>query len=137
MGRLFVENFGGNTIFECRRCNVFLTNQKELISRTFRGATGPAFLFSRVANIKHGSIQQRCMMTGKHYVRDVHCKFCDAKLGWIYEFACDKEQQYKEGKVILERSFIHEVAFESTLISSPPMSLSPGSVSNVSSITIT
>ena len=32
-------------------------------------------------------------------VRDVMCKNCDAKLGWIYEFATDEPQRYKEGKV--------------------------------------
>ncbi|KAE9554775.1 hypothetical protein FO519_002036 [Halicephalobus sp. NKZ332] len=137
MGRLFVENFGGKTVYECRQCCVYLTNQKEMISPHFRGSTGPAILFTRVANIKHGDLQQRNMMTGKHYVRDVHCKYCDAKLGWMYEFAVDFEQRYKEGKVILEKSFINEVSIEHDRIPSPPASLSSGSMSGVSSITIT
>jgi len=108
-----------------------------MISPHFRGSTGPAILFTRVANIKHGDLQQRNMMTGKHYVRDVHCKYCDAKLGWMYEFAVDFEQRYKEGKVILEKSFINEVSIEHDRIPSPPLSLSSGSMSGVSSITIT
>ena len=41
-------------------------------------------------------------------VRDVACKNCDAKLGWIYEFATEENQRYKEGKVILERALVGE-----------------------------
>lgn len=48
------------------------------------------------------------MLTGKHMVRDVFCKSCNKKLGWMYEFASDKTQTYKEGKVILEKALIAE-----------------------------
>ena len=48
------------------------------------------------------------MLTGKHMVRDVFCKCCNKKLGWMYEFASEKPQQYKEGKVILEKALINE-----------------------------
>lgn len=41
-------------------------------------------------------------------VRDVCCKNCDAKLGWIYEFATEDNQKYKEGRVILERALVTE-----------------------------
>jgi len=41
-------------------------------------------------------------------VRDVSCKNCDAKLGWIYEFATEENQRYKEGRVILERALVTE-----------------------------
>jgi peptide methionine sulfoxide reductase MsrB len=41
-------------------------------------------------------------------VRDVSCKNCDAKLGWVYEFATDEQQRYKEGRVILERALVAE-----------------------------
>jgi protein yippee-like 5 len=37
------------------------------------------------------------MLTGRHFVRDVFCKKCAVKLGWIYEFATDDSQRYKEG----------------------------------------
>lgn len=48
------------------------------------------------------------MLTGRHMVRDVSCKTCDAKLGWIYEFATEENQRYKEGRVILERALVSE-----------------------------
>ena len=44
------------------------------------------------------------MLTGRHIVRDVTCKKCDTKLGWVYEFATEENQRYKEGRVILERA---------------------------------
>lgn len=49
------------------------------------------------------------MLTGRHMVRDVSCKSCEAKLGWIYEFATEESQRYKEGRVILERALVTEV----------------------------
>ena len=58
------------------------------------------------------------MLTGKHMVRDVGCKNCDAKLGWIYEFANEENQRYKEGKVILERALVTETdSFEDSFSS--------------------
>ena len=36
------------------------------------------------------------------------CKFCDCKLGWMYEFATEENQRYKEGRVILERALVTE-----------------------------
>lgn len=48
------------------------------------------------------------MLTGRHMVRDVMCKNCKAKLGWMYEFATEEQQKYKEGRVILEYALITE-----------------------------
>lgn len=41
-------------------------------------------------------------------VRDVSCKSCNNKLGWMYEFATEANQRYKEGRVILERALVTE-----------------------------
>lgn len=41
-------------------------------------------------------------------VRDVMCKNCKTKLGWMYEFATEESQRYKEGRVILEHALISE-----------------------------
>lgn len=54
-------------------------------------------------------------------VRDVTCKMCEVKLGWIYEYATEESQRYKEGRVILEKAHITEksgLAAESTATSS-------------------
>ena len=48
------------------------------------------------------------MLTGRHIVRDVACKKCNTKVGWMYEFATAEDQRYKEGRVILERQLVNE-----------------------------
>ena len=62
----------------------------------------------QVVNLKMSEVMDRVMLTGRHMVRDVFCKNCDAKLGWMYEFATDENQRYKEGRVILERALVQE-----------------------------
>jgi peptide methionine sulfoxide reductase MsrB len=108
MGRIFLDHLGGSRLFLCASCETPLTNRAELISTRFTGATGRAFLFNRVVNLQFSEVQDRVMLTGRHMVRDVSCKNCDAKLGWIYEFATEETQRYKEGRVILERALVTE-----------------------------
>ena len=108
MGRIFLEHIGGTRLFSCANCDTVLTNRIELMSTRFTGSTGRAFLFKKVVNLSFSEVQDRVMLTGRHIVRDVFCKNCDSKLGWIYEFATEESQRYKEGKVILERALITE-----------------------------
>lgn len=51
---------------------------------------------------------ERTMLTGRHWVRDVSCKRCNNKLGWMYELAAEDDQRYKEAKVILEKALVRE-----------------------------
>lgn len=64
--------------------------------------------FKKIYFIFFSDVQDRVMLTGRHIVRDVSCKNCDTKLGWIYEFAMEENQRYKEGRVILERALVTE-----------------------------
>ncbi|THD19329.1 putative Yippee zinc-binding protein [Fasciola gigantica] len=108
MGRIFIEHIGGQKIIHCQKCETPLSNRSEILSTRFTGATGRAFLFNRVVNIVYSDIQDRVMLTGRHFVRDVVCIKCNTKLGWMYEHALEESQRYKEGKVILERALIME-----------------------------
>lgn len=108
MGVIFLEHIGGSRLFSCASCDTNLTNRSQLVSTRFTGATGRAFLFNKVVNLNYSEVQDRVMLTGRHMVRDVSCKNCDAKLGWVYEFATDEQQRYKEGRVILERALVTE-----------------------------
>ena len=108
MGRPFLQHMGGAYVYSCERCDTFLTNKKELVSTQFTGTTGAAFLFRKVVNLVHSEVHDRLMITGQHYVRDVSCKKCGRKLGWMYEFAKQHSQRYKEGKTILEKALIKE-----------------------------
>ncbi|XP_065320420.1 GATA zinc finger domain-containing protein 14-like isoform X2 [Gordionus sp. m RMFG-2023] len=115
MGRIFLGHIGGTRLFSCASCDTILTNRSELISTRFTGATGRAFLFNKTVNLNYSDVQDRVMLTGRHIVRDVTCKNCEAKVGWMYEFATEENQRYKEGKVILERALITESeGFEET-----------------------
>lgn len=55
---------------------------------------GRAYLFKRVVNLTFSQVQDRIMLTGRHMVRDVMCKNCKTKLGWMYEFATEDTQKY-------------------------------------------
>ncbi|KJH47793.1 yippee putative zinc-binding protein [Dictyocaulus viviparus] len=90
MGRIFIENHGGLRVIVCRFCKTYLTNRSELISSRFQA-------------------HHRDMTTGKHIVRDVMCRICHRKIGWMYEFAMEDSQRYKESRVILEKALIDEI----------------------------
>ncbi|CAI9603483.1 unnamed protein product, partial [Staurois parvus] len=96
MGRIFLDHIGGTRLFSCANCDTILTNRSELISTRFTGATGRAFLFNKVVNLQYSEVQDRVMLTGRHMVRDVSCKNCNSKLGWIYEFATEDSQRYRQ-----------------------------------------
>ncbi|KAL5275879.1 YPEL5 family protein [Megaselia abdita] len=109
MGRKFLEFLDAPTkLFNCNSCKTNLTNKNELLSTRFTGATGRAYLFKKVVNLTYSNVQDRVMLTGRHMVRDVSCKNCTSKLGWMYEFATEDTQKYKEGCVILEQALISE-----------------------------
>lgn len=108
MGRIFLDHINGIKLYSCAACDTNLTNKGELISTRFTGATGRALLFKRVVNLTYTHIQDRVMLTGRHMVRDVMCKNCKTKLGWMYEYATEESQKYKEGRVILEQALITE-----------------------------
>ena len=65
------------------------------------------------------SEDDRMMTTGLHTVRDIFCVACGAILGWKYVSAFEKDQRYKEGKFILERSDPHASPFVLILLRSP------------------
>eukprot|EP00850_Spirogloea_muscicola_P008403 SM000044S16050 [mRNA] locus=s44:774975:776143:+ [translate_table: standard] len=99
MGRLFVIQLEGR-IYSCSNCHSHLANASEL---SFHCRAGKAYLFNNVVNVSLGPKEDRLMTTGLHTVADVYCNCCQRVVGWKYEEAFDKNQKYKEGKVILER----------------------------------
>jgi hypothetical protein len=108
MGRIFLDHMGGVRVILCHRCGTPFTNRENLESGNYRGSTGKAYLFTKAVNLAYSEVQERHMMTGKHYVRDVFCKVCREKSGWMYEFAVPENQRHKEGKIILEKAYIKE-----------------------------
>lgn len=77
------------------RCRV----QDELISKSFSGRQGRAYLFHSTFNTKIGSPEDRQLLTGWHTVADVQCLICETVVGWTYLKAWEPSQKYKEGEI--------------------------------------
>lgn len=94
----------GPRIYSCAHCCTHLTNHDEIISKSFQGRGGRAFLFDKVVNVHLGPCEDRLLITGLHVVADIFCDSCKRVLGWKYEEAYEESQKYKEGKFIVEKS---------------------------------
>ncbi|KAL0708146.1 hypothetical protein Bca4012_074572 [Brassica carinata] len=90
--------------YSCRHCKTSIALCDDVVSKSFQSRHGKAYLFSKVANVYAGKKEDRMMMTGMHTVVDIYCVKCGSYVGWRYEFAFEKNQKYKEGKSVLERS---------------------------------
>ena len=88
--------------YSCVHCRAHLANHDELISKSFQGSQGRAYLFNSVVNIGCGPAEERVLLTGLHAVADIYCDCCKTTLGWKYEQAFESSQKYKEGKYIIE-----------------------------------
>lgn len=88
--------------YSCVHCRAHLASHDELISKSFQGSHGRAYLFNSVVNIKCGEAEKRQLLTGLHAVADIFCSSCKTTLGWKYEHAFESSQKYKEGKFIIE-----------------------------------
>lgn len=88
--------------YSCVHCRAHLANHDELISKSFQGSQGRAYLFNSVVNIGCGPAEERILLTGLHAVADIFCDCCKTTLGWKYEQAFESSQKYKEGKYIIE-----------------------------------
>ncbi|XP_027016980.1 protein yippee-like 3 isoform X1 [Tachysurus fulvidraco] len=90
--------------YSCVHCRAHLANHDELISKSFQGSQGRAYLFNSVVNVGCGPAEERVLLTGLHAVADIYCENCHTTLGWKYEQAFELSQKYKEGKYIIELS---------------------------------
>ncbi|XP_071749628.1 protein yippee-like 1 [Lepeophtheirus salmonis] len=100
--------------YSCVHCRAHLANHDELISKSFQGSQGRAYLFNSVVNIGCGAAEERVLLTGLHAVADIYCDCCKTTLGWKYEQAYESSQKYKEGKFIIELAhMIKENGWES------------------------
>lgn len=90
--------------YSCVHCRAHLANHDDLISKSFQGSQGRAYLFNSVVNVGCGPAEERLLLTGLHAVADIYCENCHTTLGWKYEQAFELSQKYKEGKFIIELS---------------------------------
>lgn len=98
-----LEYLDGPQIYACGQCRTHLTSHDDIISKCFHGRHGRAYLFDNCVNIiRHGE-EDRVLLTGRHRVCDISCIHCRTVIGWTYVKAYNRDQQYKEGKFIIEK----------------------------------
>mmetsp|Transcript_19493 Transcript_19493/g.45564 ORF Transcript_19493/g.45564 Transcript_19493/m.45564 type:complete len:114 (+) Transcript_19493:75-416(+) len=104
MGRVYKTFLNGNRVFSCSGCRAHLSAHDDIVSKSFQGRTGRAYLFGKVSNVSLGPQEDRILNTGLHRVADIYCNCCQGYLGWKYEEAFEESQKYKEGKCVIERA---------------------------------
>ncbi|KAG9255223.1 Yippee/Mis18 [Emericellopsis atlantica] len=110
MGLSYNTYLTSDKIYGCKNCKTHLANQEDIMSRSFRGQHGKAFLFHSVVNYDAGTPSERAMTTGRHIVRDISCRQCKETVGWTYDRAFEPSERYKEGKFILEAELLCTVS---------------------------
>ncbi|KAJ4304588.1 protein yippee-like moh1 [Kalmusia sp. IMI 367209] len=110
MGLTYNVYLSGGRIYGCRTCKTHLANHDDILSRNFRGQHGKAYLFDQVVNVTESEASERNMTTGRHIVRDIHCRQCKDTVGWKYDKAYESSEKYKEGKFILEAELLCSVS---------------------------
>lgn len=103
MGRIFRNFLPSSQVYTCSGCDSHLTDEQAVISKSFRGRIGRAFLFDKAVNVTQGRIERRELLSGVHKVADVRCSICDNLLGWRFVEAKDEAQKYKEGRFLFEK----------------------------------
>lgn len=97
----------GPQIYSCVQCRTHLTSHDDVISKSFHGRHGRAYLFDHCVNVSIGEAEDRMLITGLHCVCDIFCKRCKSMVGWTYARAYETSQKYKEGKFIIEKINLH------------------------------
>lgn len=97
----------GPQVYTCAQCRTHLTSHDDIISKSFHGRHGRAYLFDQCVNVTIGPSEERRLITGLHSVCDIFCKRCKTLVGWTYQKAYESSQKYKEGKFIIEKINLH------------------------------
>lgn len=97
----------GQQVYTCAQCRTHLTSHDDIISKSFHGRNGRAYLFDACVNVTIGKAEDRILITGLHSVCDIFCKRCKIMVGWTYARAYEASQKYKEKKFIIEKINLH------------------------------
>ncbi|KAG7390859.1 Protein yippee-like 2 [Phytophthora boehmeriae] len=84
---------GGMHAFRCADCGNIVADRDDVVSKTFFGRSGKAFLMNNMYFI-HSAAAFRLQ--------------CDFVLGWKYIKAMESSQKYKEGKFIMEQAVVQD-----------------------------
>ncbi|CAH8464954.1 unnamed protein product [Heterobilharzia americana] len=86
--------------YSCVHCRAHLARHQDLISKSFQGSQGRAYLFDTVVNVSCGKPEERLLLTGLHSVADIFCDCCHTVLGWKYEQAFESSQNIKKANIL-------------------------------------
>jgi hypothetical protein len=64
----------GPQIYACQQCRTHLTSHDDIISKSFHGRRGRAYLFDQCVNVRIGTPEDRLLITGLHSVADMFCQ---------------------------------------------------------------
>lgn len=56
----------GPRVYSCSKCRTHLAMYDDIMSKSFHGRNGRAFLFHKAFNVKLGPKESRMLMTGVH-----------------------------------------------------------------------
>uniref|UniRef100_A0A7S2RCE9 Protein yippee-like n=1 Tax=Mucochytrium quahogii TaxID=96639 RepID=A0A7S2RCE9_9STRA len=101
----------GPRVYSCSKCRTHLAHYDDIMSKSFHGRNGRAYLVNHTVNVKLGPKEDRVLMTGLHTVCDVICRNCETVVGWKYEAAYNATQRYKVGKFIVEKAKLNREAW--------------------------
>jgi hypothetical protein len=68
MGRIHRIYLPGSKLYACSNCHCHLTSHDDIVSKSFQGRTGRAYLFNTVVNVSLGPTEDRILNTGLHKV---------------------------------------------------------------------
>ncbi|KAH9485380.1 Protein yippee-like [Psilocybe cubensis] len=71
-------------------------------SRTFRGFSGKASLFTETQNVFLAKAGVQLMATGAHTMQEITCANCSFYLGWKIVRAHESSESWKDGHSLLE-----------------------------------
>lgn len=102
-------------IITCVECSSHLCLSNLIISDSFNGTNGAAYLVENVINIDVDPLlEQSKMRTGEYLTHKFKCHQCKQQLGWYYKKSFKQEESYKEGKYVIEKKFIRFIVNNSS-----------------------
>ncbi|KAF8161109.1 hypothetical protein B0H34DRAFT_746758 [Crassisporium funariophilum] len=94
----------------CKKCSTCITSHNVLLplssipsdSRSFKGFSGKASLFTETYNVTLAKAGVQLMATGAHTMQEITCGTCSSYLGWKIVRAHEKSESWKDGHCLLE-----------------------------------
>lgn len=122
MGAPFRLYLPSSRVYICSSCSTHLAADEDVISRSFHGRIGRAYLFGtcmlglptviqcsdpdwteKATNVIKAEPESRTLLSGMHKISNLHCRVCNQLLGWEYIEAQPESQKYKEVRCQLKK----------------------------------